>query len=114
LKILQSIDTSPVKIGLPIQILLLLLESRFTILNLTTRNVDLRLKVVRVDLKKQIALPDLLVVSDRNMYNRTRDPRSDADDVGSDLAVSSPRICNVSRVEGNGCPDGQNNNDHRD
>jgi hypothetical protein len=84
------------KVGLPIQVLLLLLESRFIILNLASGNVDLCLKVARVDLKKQIALPYLLVVSDRNMYDRTRDPRCDTDDVRSDLAISSPGIFNVS------------------
>ena len=93
------------KLGLPLQVLLLLFESRFIVLNLASCNVDLRLKVARVDLKKQISLPYLLVVSDRNMYDWTRDPRCDADDVSSDLAIPGPGIFNVSRVKGNGRPD---------
>jgi hypothetical protein len=89
---------------LPLQVLLLLLETRFIILNLASGNVDLRLKVARVDLKKQISLPYLLVISHRNMYDRTRDPRCDADDVRSDLPIPGPGIFNLSRIEGNGCP----------
>jgi hypothetical protein len=41
------------KVGLPIQVLLLLLESRLIVLNLARGYVDLRLKVARVYLKKQ-------------------------------------------------------------
>jgi hypothetical protein len=101
------------KVGLPIQVLLLLLESRFIILNLASGYVDLRLKVAWVHLKKQIPLPYWLVVSDPNLYDRTRDPRCDADDVGSDLAIPSPGIHDISRVQRNGCPDSETDNDHR-
>jgi hypothetical protein len=76
----------PIEVGLPLQILLLLRKSRLIILQLSSGNVDLRLKVARVDLEEQVALPDLLIVSDGNLYNRTRDSRCDADDVGTDLA----------------------------
>src|ERR1700758_1741819 len=95
------------KVGLPTQVLLLLLESRFIVLNLASGYVDLRLKVARVYLKKQIPLPYWLVVSDPNLYDRTRDPRCDADDVGSDLAIPSPGILDISRVQRKGPPDSQ-------
>jgi hypothetical protein len=101
------------KVGLPIQVLLLLLESRLIVLNLARGYVDLRLKVARVYLKKQFPLPFWLVVSDPNLYNRTRDPRCDADDVGSDLAIPSPGILDISRVQRNGRPDSETDNDHR-
>jgi hypothetical protein len=87
------------ELGLPLQVLLLLLESCFIILNLASGNVDLRLKVAWVDPKKQIALPHLLVVSDRNLYDRARDPRCDTDYIRSDLAIPRPGIFNVSRIE---------------
>jgi len=101
------------KVGLPIKVLLLLLESRFIVLNLASGYVDLRLKVARVYLEKQIPLPYRLVVSDPNLDDRTRDPRCDADDVGSDLAIPSPGILYISRVQRNGRPDSETDNDHR-
>jgi hypothetical protein len=51
LKALQRIDLPPVKFRLPVQILLLLCEGRCVILNLASRNVDLRLEVARFDLE---------------------------------------------------------------
>jgi hypothetical protein len=44
--------------------LLLLRETRLTVLDLSGRDIDLRLKVFRVDLEKQIAFFYLLIVSD--------------------------------------------------
>jgi hypothetical protein len=92
LKILGGVNIS----RLPLQILLLLLQSRFIILNLTRGNVDLGLKIGRVDLEKQISLSQLLVITDRNANDRTRYPGSDTDDVRSDLAIPRPGMLNVS------------------
>jgi hypothetical protein len=100
----------PIEVGLPLQILLLLRKSRLIILQLSSGNVDPRLKVARIDLEEQVALPDWLIVSDGNLYNRTRDSRCDADDVGTDLAISGPGIFDITRIKGDGRPDSQANN----
>src|ERR1700741_5208720 len=99
------------KVGLPIQVLLLLLESRFIVLNLASGYVDLRLKVARIYLKKQIPLPYRLVVCDPERDEWPRDPRCNTDDVGLDLAIPSPRILDISRVQRNGHPDTETDND---
>jgi hypothetical protein len=94
--------------------LLLLLQIRFVILKLARCNVDLGLKIGRVDLEKQISFPQLLVVMDRNVNDRTRYPRSDTNDIRSDLAISGPGMLNVSEIERDSCPERQANNDQRD
>ena len=74
---------------------------------------DLGLKVGRIDLEKQISLAQLLVVSDRNVNNRTRYPRGDANDVCSDLAISGPGLPDVPTIERDSCPTREANNDQR-
>src|SRR5258707_1831602 len=114
LKILAGGDVILIEVGLPIEILLLLFQSRFIILNVAGGNVDLGLKIGRVNLEKQISLAQLLVIMDRNVNDRPRNPRSDTDDIRSDLAISGPGMLNVSKIERESCPERQANNDHRD
>src|SRR5580704_19635765 len=99
LEILQRVDMGSVEVGLPLQILLSLRESRLRILHLPSGHVGLRLKVVRIDLKEQVSLLYLLVVSDRHPYNGTGNARCDLDNVCPNLAISGPRIFDVTRVE---------------
>ena len=94
--------------------MLLLFLSRFVTLKLARGNVDLGLKIGRVDLEKQISLPQLLVVMDRNVNDRPGYPRGDTDDIRSDLAISGPRMLDVSDIERDSCPERQTKNDQRD
>jgi hypothetical protein len=110
LKILQRVDMGSVELRLPLQILLLLRECRLSIFYLPSSNADLRLEVVRIDLEEQVTLLYLLVISNRNPYNRTRNSRCDLDNVCADLAISCPGILAVTRVEGKARPAGQTNN----
>ena len=114
LKILAGGDVILIEVGLPIEILLLLFQSRFIILNLAGGNVDLGSKIRRVNLEKQISLAQLLVIMDRNVNDRPRNPRSDTDDSRPDLAISGPGMLNVSEIERDSCPERQANNDQRD
>ena len=110
LKILQRVDMGSVEVGLPLQILLSLRESRLSILHLPSGNVDLRLKVLRIDLEEQVSLLHLLVVSDSNPYDGTGNARCDLDNVCANLAISRPGIFDVTRVERKARPAGQANN----
>ena len=51
LKILQGVDADPIQLGLALQVLGLLLEVRFGVLKLAGGQVDLGLKILRVDLE---------------------------------------------------------------
>jgi len=90
--------------------LLLLRESRLSILYLPSGNIDLCLKVVRIDLEEQVAFLYSFVVSDGNDYDGARDSRCNPDNVSSYLAISGPGILYVSRVQGNRRLDRQANN----
>src|SRR6201993_3589547 len=46
---------------------------------------------------------------DRNLNNRSGNPRSDADDIGSHLAIPCPRVLDVSVIERERRPSGKNN-----
>jgi hypothetical protein len=81
---------------------------------LARRYIDPSLKVAWVDLEEQIPPSQLLIVSHRNVDDRTRYSGGDPDDIRAHLAISGPGILNVSGVEGNRCPDRQANNDQRD
>jgi hypothetical protein len=94
--------------------LLLLFQSCFVILNVARGNIDLGLKIRRVDLEKQISLAQLLVIMDRNVNDRPRYPRGNTDDIRSDLAISGPGMLNVSDIERDSCPERQANNDQCD
>ena len=61
LKILQGVDAGPIQLGLALQVLGLLLEVRFGVLNLAVGQVDLGLKILRIDLEEQVALMHRLV-----------------------------------------------------
>jgi hypothetical protein len=90
---------------------LLLFQRRLVILNLARGQVDPGLKIGRVDLEKQVSLVQLLVVLDRNVNDRTRHPRGDPDDIGSDLPIPGPGILDVSVVERASRPSRQANHD---
>ena len=114
MKILAGSDLISIKVCLPIEILRLLYQSRLIILNLARCNVDLSLKVGRVDLEKEISFPELLVITDRNVNDRPGYPRSYTDDIRSDLAISGPGVLKVSEIQRDSCPDRKANNDQRD
>ena len=59
-----------IKVGLPIEILLLLFQRRFIILNLARGKIDLGLKIGRVNLEKQISLAQPSRVQGCSMYRR--------------------------------------------
>jgi len=107
---LQGVDARPVKLGLALQVLALLFEVGFGGLNLAGGQVDLGLKVGRVDLEEQVAFLYSFVVSDGNDYDGARDSRCNPDNVSSYLAISGPGILYVSRVQGNRRLDRQANN----
>src|SRR4029077_18278653 len=68
---------------------------------------DLGLKVGRVDLEEQVALVHRLVIPDRHADDRAGNPRGDADDVGTDLAIAGPGVLQVAVVEGGRRPSRQ-------
>jgi hypothetical protein len=91
-----------------------LFQSRFIILSLACGNVDLGLKIGRIDLEKQISLTQLLIIMDRDANDRPRYPRGYTNDIRSDLAISRPGMLNVSEIERDSRPERQANNDQRD
>ena len=52
-----------------------------------------------IDLKKQVAFFDSLIILNRDLDDRPRHPRSDADHVGSDLGIPRPRTIYITRIQ---------------
>ena len=100
-----------IEIGLSIEILLPLLQVRFTVQNLSGGNVQLSIKIGRIDLKQQVSRFHLLIVADRDVNDRAGNARRNADDIRPNLGIPGPGIVHVALIKRPGSPDGQANDD---
>src|SRR5271169_2323504 len=105
---------SSIEARLTIEILLPLLQVGFTVKNLPGGNIQLSVKIGRIDFKQQFPRLDLLIIVDRNVNNRTGNARRDADDIRPDLGISRPRIIDVALIQNPGGPSCQANDDQSD
>src|ERR1700693_5454615 len=100
-----------IELGLSSEILLPLLEVRFTIKNLSGGNVQLRNKIGGIDFKQEVSHLDLLIIVYRDVNDGARNAGCNSDDIRPDLRIPRPGIVHVPLVKGPGSPACQANDD---